>query len=173
MEHEGINWKPSKVAQKEQGGWLVDWRRGLAKKGTALVYKGKEGRRPRTQSPFLPILSRWPLGGSLWSVRHNRKKKKFVSWKETVTTVDVRVMGQVTAEVGLVSKVSQDTTQACVRDIWWTDRVMARCSQHKILAQKISRYQSSFRWRFKESPCGLTWLQARGGISYQEKQSRS
>ena len=35
-----------------------------------------------------------------------------------VTTVDVRVMGQVTAEVGLVSKVSQDTTQACVRDIW-------------------------------------------------------
>ena len=35
-----------------------------------------------------------------------------------VTTVDVRLMGQVTAEVGLVSKVSQDTTQAYVRDIW-------------------------------------------------------
>ena len=64
------------MAQKEQGGWLVHWRRGLTKNGTALVYKGKEGRRPWTQSPFLPILSKCPLGRSLWSLRHHRKKEE-------------------------------------------------------------------------------------------------
>ena len=48
--HEGINWKPAKVDQKEQGGWLVDWCRGLAKKGMALVYKGKEGCRRWTHA---------------------------------------------------------------------------------------------------------------------------
>ena len=48
------------------------------------------------------------------------QKKEEISFTKggCVTTVDVRVMGRVTAEVALVSSVSQDTTQACVTDTW-------------------------------------------------------
>ena len=69
--------------------------------------------------PLLAYTVKVTTGGKLVECSTQQKKEEICFMKgNCVTTVDVRVMGQVTAEVGLVSKVSQDTTQACVRDIW-------------------------------------------------------
>ena len=50
--------------------------------------------------------------------------------------------------------------------LYW---LMARCSPHTTLAQKIDRYQTSFRWRFKESSCEPTWTRPLEETSYRKK----
>ena len=82
---------------------------GTSKKGNGTGIQGERGTPAMNPKPLLAYTVKVTTGGKPVECSTQQKKEEFCFTKgNCVTTVDVRV---------IVSKVSQDTTQACVRDI--------------------------------------------------------
>ena len=92
---------------------------GTRKKGNGTGIQGERGTPAMNPNPLLAYTVKVTTGGKPVESSIPQKKEEISFLKgDCVTTVDVRVKGRVTAEVALVSSVSQDTTQARVTDIW-------------------------------------------------------